>query len=498
MNDPSRIAILGLSLESNAFAPVSGLQDFHDFFYATGEELLGFATRLGFGQAMDELQRWEPVPIVLAAAESGGPLDHRDYLSLESEILGRLRAAGRIDGVFIYGHGAGLTTRSNDLDGLYFAAVRQTVGKDVPIVAELDLHGNVSEAMLTSADALVSYRTNPHLDQAERARECAVLLHALLNGNPIAIAHARLPLVTAQVTQLTRPGSPYGDWIKYGQSRVNSPVLNVSILSGFAFGDTPYNGATVLVHTLGNKELAAKCCLDVAVAGWKDRSRYAPAVISIREAVRKGADNVGETQIFADVADNPGGGGRGNTVHLLRAFHEARLPGVVAGIYFDPALVKQARAAGIGSRFLARINSSEQSPLSGRWEFEAEVVTLTDGEFTNTRGMYSGEAVHLGPSCRLRVGETNVLVCSLRNQVLSPDYFQHFGIDCRKSRALIVKSRGHFRAGFSELVDDDRIFEVDGPGLTTADLGSIEWNNLPRPVYPMDPGTEWTPEITTH
>jgi microcystin degradation protein MlrC len=55
----------------------------------------------------------------------------------------------------------------------------------------------------------------------------------------------------------------------------------------------------------------------------------------------------------------------------------------------------------------------------------------------------------------------------------------------------VVKSRGHFRAAFDELFSDDRILEVDVPGLTTPVLARVPWRRIPRPIYPLDPETVW-------
>ena len=60
------------------------------------------------------------------------------------------------------------------------------------------------------------------------------------------------------------------------------------------------------------------------------------------------------------------------------------------------------------------------------------------------------------------------------------------GIDISKIRILIVKSRGHYRAGFDEFFSEDRILDVDSPGLTTPNLKNVDFKRLPRPVWPID------------
>ncbi|NDC71661.1 MAG: MlrC family protein 3, partial [Betaproteobacteria bacterium] len=65
------------------------------------------------------------------------------------------------------------------------------------------------------------------------------------------------------------------------------------------------------------------------------------------------------------------------------------------------------------------------------------------------------------------------------------------GSDLSSVRTLVVKSRGHFRAAFDDFAIEDRILEVDCPGLTTPNLSTLEWKRLPRPSFPLDVHAQW-------
>jgi microcystin degradation protein MlrC len=118
-------------------------------------------------------------------------------------------------------------TDGSDPDARLFAMAREVVGAQVPIVSVLDLHAIVSQRMIESADVLVAFRTNPHVDPHERGVECAAVMHELLGGRRAAVAFLRLPLVAPQVTQLTAVG-PYVDAIARAQACIDDRVLNVS------------------------------------------------------------------------------------------------------------------------------------------------------------------------------------------------------------------------------------------------------------------------------
>ena len=70
-----------------------------------------------------------------------------------------------------------------------------------------------------------------------------------------------------------------------------------------------------------------------------------------------------------------------------------------------------------------------------------------------------------------------------------------FGLDIGKAHTVAVKSRGHFRSGFLPWFSPDRVYEVDTQGLTSPVLERIQFSHLPRPSYPLDESTQWTPPV---
>ena len=187
----TRVAILGFHLESNAFAPVSEERHFRSLCYFEGEEIAREARKAApalpaevpaFYREMDALGTWTPVPIVVTACEPGGPVDERFFQATLAAMRQRLSGAGKLDAVYISNHGGMVSTAGPDPDGALYAMVRGVVGPNVAVVATVDLHANISERMVQNVDALVSYRTNPHMDQAERARDAARLLLGFVNG----------------------------------------------------------------------------------------------------------------------------------------------------------------------------------------------------------------------------------------------------------------------------------------------------------------------------
>lgn len=511
---PARVALLGFSIECNRFAPMATEADFQARTLLSGASLLtearAAAPRMlaelpGFVTAMDEIAPdWRPFPITLAMTAPNGPVDQVFFDRLMAQFeagLGQAQAETSLDGVYCVMHGAALTTADDDPEGTILAMVRRVVGPRAKIVASFDLHANVSDADVASIDAFIGYRTNPHLDMRERGAESAELLVRLMAGTPSAIARIRLPIVPPTVTMLTSadaPNRPYGELIDLGQTRMRvSPyagrVLNVSVMGGFAFADTAHNGLTAVV-TATDLEAAETLAQELAEAGWARRDHFQAHLTSLNDATAMALATRDATKpalAFADVADNPGGGGRGNTMFILDAFLKAGVTDALVGIIHDPDLAAEAHALGEGAGFLARFNRTTESEFSGPLDAKARVLRLHPGPIHCRRGIFAGGVVDLGPSAALDLGGIVVVVISQREQCADPAFFEALGLDIAKARVVVVKSRGHFRGGFDEFFGHDQIVEVDAPGLTSPILKNFNWTRLPRPVIPLDDGVSW-------
>ncbi|WP_195842504.1 M81 family metallopeptidase, partial [Bordetella pertussis] len=274
-----KVAILGFHLESNAFSPLSVEADFLAQCWEQGEDITRLArgaSRLpsevpGFYARMDELGAWTPAPLIVIGAPPGGPASAGVWRRFLAEAETRLRAALPVDAVYVANHGASSAEGQDDTEGELMGRLRAIVGPGVPIVPSHDLHCNVSEQTVQALDGLISYRTNPHVDQRERAADAADMIHEILGGTRMVSAYVRLPLTPPSVTLLTSSG-PYADLVALGASLIQKPdegpIANVSVCSGFVFSDLPKCGLTITVTARGDLQAARRAALRIARAGW--------------------------------------------------------------------------------------------------------------------------------------------------------------------------------------------------------------------------------------
>jgi microcystin degradation protein MlrC len=511
LNRPLRIAVGGFMLESNSHAPVATREEFESICYLVGARLSADwrqtapsspGTITGYLAQMDAhcggSAAWEAVPLVCAKVNASGCVDQiffDEVVRLTVAHLHDALAIGPLDAVFLSLHGAAIGTVDQDPDGSLLQAVRQAIGPQVPLLATLDLHGNINQRMVDQASVLVSYITNPHVDMFERGQECAKLTVEMLEGMEPRTGFQKLPFCPPSVTQNTKFG-PYSELIHYGQSKLDDTICNVSILSGFTLGDTIKNGMSVIVTARNDKTRAQQVAREIAQWAWDRREHYQPKLITLDTAVKRaldvGRDNTQLGLCFADVADNPGGGGRGNTMFILEAFHQAGVSGAVFGPIYAPEVAAQATAIGVGGKLLAHFNLHETQTYSKPFQAQASVEVVHSGRCVGRRGIAAGHSIDMGPTVLLRLDGIQVLVVSVREQAKDPVLFEMVGLDLAKVRSLVLKSRGHFRAAIDEFFADAQILEVDVPGLTTPVLKNVAWQRMPRPTYPIDLDTTWS------
>ncbi|HEY3342579.1 MAG TPA: M81 family metallopeptidase [Anaerolineae bacterium] len=288
-----RIAIGGIVHETNTFAPEpTGLAAFAQQSLYEGDALIRHmqGDSNPVGGALEGVARagYQPVPLLYAAATPSGKVTAEAYGTLVDNLLARLQAALPVDGVLLALHGAMVSQQQDDCEGEILTRVRGLIGPNCPLVTTLDMHGNVSPRMAANADALVAFDQNPHLDTYERGLEAADILRRMLQADlHTTSALARPPLLLSALTTWTQqpPLRPMHE--RAQQMERDSRVVNISIMGGFAYADTPFSGVSAIVTTTGDKALAQAYARELAQIAWAHREAGGYKGISVEEAIRR-------------------------------------------------------------------------------------------------------------------------------------------------------------------------------------------------------------------
>ena len=464
----TRIAVGGFLHETNTFAPTKATYD--DFVHgggwpamARGADVLKVMRHINVGLAgfveQAEANGWEMVPTISCGASPSAHVTKDAFERIVKAMIDGIAAAGPLDAVYLDLHGAMVTEHLDDGEGEILARVRKGIGKDLPLVVSLDLHANVTPQMVEHADALIAYRTYPHVDMADTGRAAARHLALLLRTKQrFAKAFRQLPFLIPISWQCTNDQPTKGIYQKLAALESDA-VPTLSFAPGFPAADFAHCGPSVFAY--GRTQADA----DTA------------------------ADNI--TAIIADTQDNPGAGGDSDTTGMLRALVRNKAGRAAIGVIYDPASAKAAHAAGVGATVTLALGGKSGIPGDAPYQESFTVEKLSDGQFVAPGPYYGGRDMDMGPSACLRIGDVRVVVSSHKAQLADQSMYRYVGIEPTEQAILVNKSSVHFRADFEPIAE--KLLICAAPGAMPADTAALPWTRL-RPGIRIKPnGTPFSP-----
>lgn len=483
-----RIAIGEFAHETNTFCPgLTEVAAFRARHWLAGQAIVdghgGVRDDLGGMIAAGERLGIEFVPTFAASTEPSATIARGAYDAIRDELFAAIGAAGPLDALCLSLHGAGSAEGIEDIEGTLLGELRHAVGRDLPVVVTLDLHGHTTPAMVEYADALLYCHEYPHVDGFERGEEAVALAAAIVRGETRPMMHLeRLPMMLPPSTTVSGPAHAIN--VRCFAWEAQPGIIDCAFVHGFPHTDVAIAATSVLATTDGDLGLAETAAKDVADLIRESRVSFLAPLPGAEEAVRLALVGDDEPVVIAEVSDNPGGGAPGDGTHLLRALVAADVAGSCFGFVADPEVAAQAHRSGVGATIEVRLGG-KTDPLHGPpLVATARVERLSDGRFRYTTPMGAGRQADLGQMARLIVGNVDILVSSVRTQTLDAEVFLLHGIDPARYRIVALKSQQHFRAGFDSIAG--KIIRCDPPGLTTSNLSQLPYRRLTRPIWPLD------------
>lgn len=483
-----KIAVSGFQHETNTFAPTKA--DYEAFVagggwpgISRGEEMLAATSGInlpiaGFTEAARAAGH-QLVPLTWAAASPSAEVTEEAFERICGQILEDLAAARGIDAVYLDLHGAMVTEHHEDGEGEFLRRVRALVGADMPLVASLDLHANVTPEMVAHSDALVIYRTYPHVDMAETGARAFALLSRLQRSRPLAKAFRQIPFLMPLTSGCTLVEPALSLYAALPDLEQEYGLASISFAGGFAPADIYHCGPSLVTYA-ESAEAAEKAADALEAMVLEQEPAFAgeilPAQEAVREALAIAERGARRPVILADTQDNPGAGGDGDTVGLLQALVEQRAERAVLGLLIDPECAARAHQAGEGATL--RLELGAKSGQVGHVPLVADykVVRLGDGAFTCTGPFYEGARMRLGPMALLELNGVQVAVASKKVQAADMEMFRHLGVEPTERPIVAVKSTVHFRAHFQPIAE--RIIVASAPGPNPVDYSKLTYNRL--------------------
>ncbi len=419
----------------------------------------------------------ELVATTWCAASPSAHVEKHTYERIVEMILSGIRQALPVDAVYLDLHGAMVAQHFDDGEGELLSRVRELVGNEIPIVASLDLHANVTQQMLEQADMLVAYRTYPHVDMADTgARAFDLLKRRLATGVRPKLAVRRLHFLVPICWQCTDIEPAKG--LYQLLEKTEGLDVHLSFATGFPAADFPECSPVVWAYadTLEDAQQATNIVADAAEAA---EERFAGKLYSPDEAVKYAMQqSAGATKpiVIADAQDNPGAGSNSDTTGMLRALVANDAQNAAIGLIVDPVAALKVHEAGKGATIRLAIGGNSGIPDDEPFEADFLVESLSDGVAYAKGPYYSGFTLEMGPSACLRIGGVRVVLASRKVQLADRVMFSYVGIDAPTQDVLVVKSAVHFRADFTPMAEE--IIVAAAPGSMPMILSQLPWKNL--------------------
>jgi microcystin degradation protein MlrC len=487
-----RVGILGILQESNTF--ISGSTTFDHFredIFLTGEELRSRMAdsphQIGGFFAGLEAADIEAVPIFYTRARPFGTIEADAFTALVETLLNELKKAGPVDAILASPHGATVAENHPDGDGYWLTELRKAVGPDIPIVATIDPHANLSPAMVESTTALVAYATNPHLDQRETGIKAAEVLARILRGEISPTQAAAFPPMAINIQCQDTFSPPLSDFYNDATTlAAEEGALSHSIILGFPYADVAEMGSATLAITDNDPALAIKIANHLGDAMWKNRHDFEPQFTTVGQAVTQALASEETPVVLLDMGDNVGGGSPGDGTIILAELHERHSADCFVCLH-DPDSVVLATAAGSGAELELTIGAGNDNLHGAPFTSTFRVCSLHDGIFTETEARHGG-FTHFdqGATVILKTVDTGIIVMltTRRSPPFSLAQLTGCGLDPHQFKIIVAKGviapLGAYRSVTSQFI------HVDTPGVTRADMTKLTYHNRRKPMFPFE------------
>lgn len=397
------------------------------------------------------------------------------------------------DAILLDLHGAMVVEGGLSGEADLLARLRR-LAPDIPVAIALDFHANIAAGVIENCAVVTGYRTYPHIDMFEAgARAGRILLRALASGRLPRIYWDSLPMLPHMLRQ-TPAQQPMKDIMDLAiAAERDGRVLAASVFGGFPLADVAHAGLSPVIVADEDCAPARTLLAELGKLAWARRADFVFDPEPLAQSIAFAATLQEGPVILVDHGDNSGAGGSMDDMTVAKEILRQNLTDVSIGPIWDPIALTAMRQAGIGAELTLRIGGRTNAPalnLRGQGlEITGIVRTITDGRFRVEGPMMTGAEIDLAGSAVLQAGQTEILVVGHRSEPCDLGYLTHAGIDPRRKRFVMIKSRQHFRAAFEPVAR--HIVLVAGPGVCSSDYAQFDFKAVRRPIYPLDPETIW-------
>ncbi|WP_368517081.1 M81 family metallopeptidase [Rhizobium sp.] len=446
-----RIFTAALATETNTFSPICvDRRAFEASLYAppgTHPETPTLCSApITVGRRIAVEKGWEVIEGTATWADPAGLVNRRTYEELRDEILEQLRAAMPVDAVVLGLHGAMVADGYEDTEGDFLSRVREIVGQDILVCAELDPHSHLTAKRRTAANFFVYFKEFPHTDFVDRAEDLWRIAIDTLEGRVKPVMSVFDCRMIDVFPTSREPMRSFVDKIM-AMEKSDADILSISVIHGFMAGDVPEMGTKLLVVTDNKPDKGSAIARDLGLDLFSKRGTFIMPQIDEKQAVSEAMAAASGPVVIADLWDNPGGGTAGDATVILRELLDRGATDTAIGTIWDPMAVQICMAAGEGAeiplRFGAKSAPGTGNPVDGL----VKIIRLVP----NAEMRFGESFAPFGDAAHIQLDGIDIILNSTRAQSFDPSLFSVMGIDPTTKKILVIKSTNHFYASFSKI-----------------------------------------------
>lgn len=486
------IAIGQLWQETNTFnRNPTTLADYQNWGIATGTDVLQKFGETGeLAGFISGISEWKTQPELIGLARfvcwPGGRIDRAAWQEIQETFSNRLRLMGNVDGVLISLHGALAAEGEDDVSGALLEQIRHAIGPEIPLVASLDLHANITRRMMAHADLVSGYHTQPHLDQFQTGQRAARGLAWMIENKRRPFKRFRkLPMITAAEKHSTFTGPPTPLFRRLAELERVPGVLSAGVYMVMPWLDCRELGWTVTLHTATDEDRWDDVLTELAESCWEMREAISDVErFSANDVVARSLAHGGHPIVIGDGADATNSGAPGDSTALL--FELIKQQPILHGamtFLVDPEAVAQAEQVGVGGEFDAFVGGKLTAEYSKPLRLQGTVERLLSIQYELNGALGHKMPVDMGRSAVVRSGDVTVVLTERSGPGSSPQLYEAAGLKPRQCGIVAAKSPSAFRADYDPFVA--ATFIADCPGCATGNLTDLKFYNISQPLWPL-------------
>ncbi len=491
-----RVAALGLHHETNTFSSFpTTYETFSTSSYGgiwrdseiEHHQRASHSTFAGYFQAADEFG-FDLVPLLFAVNDPSGTITRDAFDRVVDEMMRLLTERGPWDGVLLNQMGAAVSEDFPDVDGEVAARTRAVVGPDVPVVMTLDLHANLSQKMAEHTQAIVVYRTNPHMDASERAVDACEILVRTIKGEIRPVSALEMPPMVISILRQDTREEPMRSVMADVEAANRRPaIVHTSMGQGYPWADVEEMGAAFYAVADGDGAAARDAARWMAERAWARRAELADAnTFTPRGALEHAARAPKGPILLLDVGDNVGAGSAGDSTFILAEAQRLGVPSLLE-TFRAPRAVETCVTAGVGSTVTLQLGGTTDTLHGQPVTVTGYVRLIADGKFEEREPIHGGfRYFNNGTSVVLDTEDGHTLLL-VTNRYLNTSRQQYYTVGIRPEDFQVIVGKGVVspRPAYQPIAAE--MLLVNTGGASSADLSTFEYQRRRRPLYPFEP-----------